>query len=720
MKQQFVYQRDTQVFQAKPNSREAAGINVRLAEVANQAEGTLDQFIDDSLRYSVAPFDITEQGGASLTADLWRGQQIFLFDVDNKPESGYEPVDGEEALMLFQAAGLPPAAIWTTMSHTPEQPRLRVMLVSLEAIGNIDQARGFMAVVAERVNKGGISIVDSAALKPAQLFFAGKELIYKQVAARVDATPRIDDIHAVPKVRSCGKRKTGVGEQASGSTLLHDMGNSVVEWIENGEIASLQQWLTQQKILPLRQGVSRRRSGLTPDNNWPFWVPAELGKLILQGLPVDTTIVVDGKFPTRARQADKPLFIRDREALYALYHAVPLMDFFGVPNNLQCLVHPDRKASATIVCYEHETGFGALPRYQYFCHSNQCRLHHRIHDGAGPAAADLIDLVAAIRGCTNAEALEFLNAVFGIQMAPQGWKEEKRNAIVWLLDRLQAKDLKATYPSLMRLLKPHKDKLVAFLSYVLDHMPSYSVTNDDRLVFSISLRSLRSIMAQEHIPGVKDVDRLNNRLLQFQELGLLGRCPDEELPEAVLHKAKEASRIGLSESVSRPADRHTSFYVIPQYQEACLAAAEVVARRKITNKESRKHMRRDVIRRRSGTEQMLKLFPQRPDLPVSNARADKLYDTLKRKMEQLLDYEGFFTKTMAINSLRGYSGAEKTAAYEKHIAAIAGELGLTWITVNKRTQKERGITGVKSGCHAWIRKQVNRRSQNQQEKQNKP
>ena len=138
----------------------------------------------------------------------------------------------------------------------------------------------------------------------------------------------------------------------------------------------------------------------------------------------------------------------------------------------------------------------------------------------------------------------------------------------------------------------------------------------------------------------------------------------------------------------------------------------------IAHKESRKHMRRDVIRRRSGTERMLKLFPQRPDLPVCNARADKLYDTLKRKMEQLLDYEGFFTKTMALNSLHGYSRAEKIAAYEKHIAAIAGELGLTWITVNKHTQKERGITGVKSGCHAWVRKQVHRRAQDQHEKQN--
>ena len=131
-------------------------------------------------------------------------------------------------------------------------------------------------------------------------------------------------------------------------------------------------------------------------------------------------------------------------------------------------------------------------------------------------------------------------------------------------------------------------------------------------------------------------------------------------------------------------------------------------------------MRRDVIRRRSGTERMLELFPQRPDLPVCNTRADKLYNTLKRTIEQLLDYEGFFTKTMALNSLHGYSRAEKIAAYEKHIAAIAGELGLTWITVNKHTQKERGITGVKSGCHAWVRNKVNKGAREQREKQNKP
>ena len=131
-------------------------------------------------------------------------------------------------------------------------------------------------------------------------------------------------------------------------------------------------------------------------------------------------------------------------------------------------------------------------------------------------------------------------------------------------------------------------------------------------------------------------------------------------------------------------------------------------------------MRRDVIRRRSGTERMLELFPQRPDLPVCNTRADKLYNTLKQKVKQLLDYEGFLTKTMAINSLRGYSSAEKIAAYEKHIAAIAGELGLTWITVNKQTQKERGITGVKSGCHAWVRSPVNRDGQEKKEQQIKP
>ena len=130
-------------------------------------------------------------------------------------------------------------------------------------------------------------------------------------------------------------------------------------------------------------------------------------------------------------------------------------------------------------------------------------------------------------------------------------------------------------------------------------------------------------------------------------------------------------------------------------------------------------MRRDVIRRRSGKRRMLELFPQRPDLPVSTDRADKLFKTLKQKAKQLLDYQGYFTKTMVINSIRGYSGAEKIAAYEKHIAAIAGELGLYWITVNKRTQKELGITSVKSGCHAWVKNQVNRGDQEQREEQNK-
>ena len=103
MQQQFIYQRDTQVFQTKPNSREAAGINVRLADVANQVEETLDQFISDCLRYSVAPFEIKLGGGVSLTADLWQRQQIFLFDVDNKPEVvGSEPVTAEEALLLLK------------------------------------------------------------------------------------------------------------------------------------------------------------------------------------------------------------------------------------------------------------------------------------------------------------------------------------------------------------------------------------------------------------------------------------------------------------------------------------------------------------------------------------------------------------------------------------------------------------------------------------------
>ena len=136
--------------------------------------------------------------------------------MDNKPEVvGSEPVTAEEALLLFQAAGLPPAAIWTTMSHTPEQPRLRVMIVSREAIANIDQARGFLAVVAERVKKGGLSIFDPAALKPTQFFYAGKELCYKQLAARVDATPWTD-INTASVRNSCGKPKAIKGERMPG------------------------------------------------------------------------------------------------------------------------------------------------------------------------------------------------------------------------------------------------------------------------------------------------------------------------------------------------------------------------------------------------------------------------------------------------------------------------------------------------------------------------
>ena len=82
MTTEFIYQCDSKVYSTKPTNEECAGINARLANKSRRKTGSLKDFVEDSLKYSVAPYEIAPDGGSSLTAALWKRKQIFLFDFD--------------------------------------------------------------------------------------------------------------------------------------------------------------------------------------------------------------------------------------------------------------------------------------------------------------------------------------------------------------------------------------------------------------------------------------------------------------------------------------------------------------------------------------------------------------------------------------------------------------------------------------------------------------
>lgn len=685
MQAKFVYQCDRRTFHGKPTAKESAGINARLAELAQRKEATLDQFINDCLRYSVAPYEIAPAIETGSRETKWQSQQLFFLDIDNKEDfSGQQRVTHEIFLQACEHARIPPAAILASASHNKQNPRFHALWVSDKPLTDKKMASQFLIAIAKLLGSNVSRAIDPASFRPTQFYYAAKEMLYCDPSARV----------GVNSVLSTVTAESLTGQVAFLERTMPKASNQVFSWIANKDLTALRSWLTEQCVLPLWQGSKTKNKTEKPCGKWVSWIPVKVGKLLLHSL----LLPQGNNLPTFTQRSEKPLLVSNQGLLYHLYSAVPLQKFFGLERQHCCLFHEDHKPSASIVCSKKQDQLlGQMPKYRYYCNSQSCSISFRSQTG-GVAGLDLIDLISVIQHCSQPEAIEFLNELFGIRLYSSLWRRKKTQSLHWMIAKLHDDQFASNYPNLMKIIKPHLDKVEAILCYVQEHMPPISLTGDDRLIFSLALSTLQRYMKGKLICGANTADRLNSRILLLCELGLLGRCQEAEVPESLLISASMESKKNSGEKISR----HTSFYVIPTYSENLLAEAEQRANKFLEKRISRKHMRREVLKRRAGTEKMLELFPQRMDLPVDNRESARMYKALKAKAEMLLCYEGFFTKSTLLTALKGYTTQQKTAAYEKYISVIAEELGLVWTKVNKAFRSRWNCKNAASNCVAWF------------------
>lgn len=685
MQEKFVYQCDNRVFHGKPTAEESAGINARLAKNAQRKEATLEQFIRDSLRYSVAPFETAPAIATGSRETKWQAQQLFFLDIDNKEDACvHKKVTLEMFLQACEQAQVRPAAVLASASHNNHNPRFHALWVADKPLTDKKRASQFLMSIAKQLGSAVSHAIDPASFRPTQFYYAAKEKLYCDPSARVDVSSLLSTVAA----------ESLEGQFDSLERIEPNESNQVVSWIANKDLTALRSWLTAQAVLPLWQDSKTDNNAEMSCGNWVSWIPVKMGKLLHHSL----FFPQGNNLPTLTQGAGNTLPVGDQGLLYLLYSAVPLEDFFGIERQHCCLFHEDHKPSASIACsQQQDKRLGKMPKYRYYCHSQECSISFRSPTG-GLVGLDLIDLISMIQSCSQLEAIAFLNDLFGIRLYSRLWRREKKQSLQWMIEKLHNDQFATSYPNLMKILRPHLDKLEAILCYVHEHMPPISLTGDDQLVFSLALSTLQKYMKEKMICGVNTADRLNSRMLLLCELGLLGRSQEAEIPESKMLSACAESKKKSGVKISR----HTSFYVIPTYCEKLLAEAEQRARKFFEKRVSRKYMRREVVLRRAGAEKMIELFPQRLDLPVDNQESARIYNAIKTKAELLLSYAGFFTKSTLLNAVKGYSTQQKIAAYEKYISVISEELGLVWTKVNKAFRSRWNCKNVTSNCVAWV------------------
>ena len=704
MTTKFIYQCDSKVYPAKPTCEDCSGINARLANKNSRKTGSLTDFVKDSLKYSVAPYEIDKNGGKSLSASIWRKKQIFLFDFDNKPEdvnSGAGPIDLDQAVAVFIQAGLDVAAAWTTASHSNEQPRFRIMLVTMKPIEDINVCRRFGESVAWLVKNAGGLVADEQALNPTQLFFAGKEVRYKDLRKTVDGDA------CICRAEQQGmliKRSTERVDAVESTVLVSHWGNEndIVNLIQSKNINGLRSWLQQQQILPLwRAGVVKDKEAEKADEIWADWVLAGVSTYNNLSHLIPTLEQYSDKVDTSGQSCNPSIIISDAGDLYVLYSMLPLDVFFGVKRNHRCLFHDDQHPSAQISCSDKSTDIGLSKQYRYYCNSVNCALPKR----SGRKGNSLIDLIMHIQGATKQKALDFLNDVFGIHIADHRWRQAKKEAIDWFCTRTESPCFSMEYPRLHELLRHHGDKLKSILRYIRDNMPANSLTGDGRLVFSVALRTLKRIMKEDNVSGVRNVNRLNRRLKTFGIYGLLEIADPDSLPSRVVSLAKERSKQGPPEQSFSDSDYFTQFFIVPDYDEDMLRQAEEAAVFCRDHKVSRKQVNRDSCEKTFGNNGMILLFPQQKERIVRDKVDERLYNNLRSVISKILDENGFCSKSMALASLRGYKNEVKEQAYAKYVPGIMQELNLTWGVIGQKMRKEYGFNGGKAREHALVRKQ---------------
>jgi len=588
--------------------------------------------------------------------DLWKSQQMFMIDIDNKPPKPKGMSDGDyqalcqeylknkhrtynDIINHCKSINLVPTFIYTSFNHKEYWHKMRLVFILDKEIIDYNIAKKIQLYLMNSVGE-----VDEQCKNLNRIYYAGKNIVFD-----------------------------------SGNILNSD---NLVDLCKDIEINDNSSKMVAEKVV--KKGLQQRVNIILNEyNNSPN---------ILFTLSQNT----DEQYNLKALRNRDYEYLKNKinnnpiefesisEFWQYVYHNINMAELLELkyPKSIKCIFHQDNNPSASI--FQNNDGI-----WIYKCHSSSCGLTMNIKQ--------LVEKLGNFK--SEYKAIEFIKNIYNLSIKETSWSIEQKANLDSILYKLDMDTFAELCPQTDKNIRYVKDLFSAMIHIAKNNVYGDNYMNSDGdVVFFISLSELAKIMKV----SPTNINRLSQRIAVLFYHDLVRKLDDDKIPEVMLKKAQAIS-------IDKSTDKRVNFYSIPSWVFEQLKKIEIQGEKWKQYGYTIKGTSYEMFYRGEGLEVAQYLYPQHKKVMVetvdtstgeiikaikdrtttkqSNERVDKIIDSI-HKLSKIKEYT---TEKELIIYLSNVYRWEVTELQLRKMRGQLQELGYKRVQANKAIKEKYGI-----------------------------
>jgi len=350
--------------------------------------------------------------------------------------------------------------------------------------------------------------------------------------------------------------------------------------------------------------------------------------------------------------------VTNRNELYKAIGEVDLIDFLGLDSDkFNCIFHNDNNPSAGIF-------IGNDGNYIYKCFSANCGF-----------VGGIIRIVERLAKCNKPQAINFIKAVYGIELQETEWQKEQKEILQTNIDYLLSGKMEEEFPELYKRIRNYVPILITLHNIAMNNVKDENIADCEDVVFFSSLNNiLKEMKSNNRNTG----DRIN----LFAFLELIYKLDESQIPEYLLKKSKHIAAKNKQRYL-------VNYYSIPSYSDEKLNSADDLAKLFKEKGMTMKGWSRELLLRTFGQELTDKVYPQFKDVGISKT-SYKFEKKFIKVLFSLLDKQGYVTEKQCLEMLKGYKEVNHTKM-KRMLPEILDNYSLQRIRANKKIKEQFGV-----------------------------
>lgn len=629
---------DTQEFKQKPNGYETGGIQKRLS----QTEISISELatkLSNGCTFKPALLSGTK------SVD-WIQQQIFALDFDGGTTI-QEQLDKCKELNILPAFG------YKSFSYTEQVHKFRLVFVTDEVITDIDVRNKLQVTLIRTFDKS-----DEVTKDATRLFYGGKALIKCDLSNIINADDIIKrffkseyqsevnelnckmtgqkpvkdkTIKVKHETENTTKSNKDKADKKSSSIADYDLSDLHLKCVKNYDVDTLQ------SLIMSRFEVHERKSGYIEEDKYSSSI-----------YPLKT-------LHTKCLTAKQ---------VYDTINSINMYDFLGINTEFfKCILpeHNDNTPSAHIYTAEDGTQL-----YKCFgCQNNK--------------GITLVTLITRLNKCSRTEAINFIKAVYNIELLQSEWQKEQIEILQNIKNYIFSEEFEYEYPALYKRISSKLSQLNALIDIAIRNVYDDNSYNN-KPVFFCGQQELKKVF------NTSSAENVSKAIGLFAILNLIEKLSENKIPEKMLNKAKHIAATAGHKKIA-------NHYIINDFGYD-LVKSEEIAVKLAENNFTLKGLSREWVLRTFGVEMANKIYPQYTfeNAKGTSKKSDKRTDNIVKVIFALIDDKGYATEKDIIRLLQRKYGKTKTEIQIKRsLQEILDSYDLKRIRTDKETKEKLGI-----------------------------